>query len=113
MESTPRGSNEDEKDAVAAGAEIFGDAHCRFGRAPAHHRAFVAGRDDRHGLLHRPADRVFQELANLAAATRASAAAGDAALSVAAEAAARACPLRHAMPRRPGTGAAQRPPLGR
>ena len=55
--------------AVALEAEMLGDAHGGVGRAPAHHGALVAGRDDGDGLGHAGgSDRILQEFAHLAAA---------------------------------------------
>ena len=60
---------QNQQHAVALHAKMLGDAHGGVRRAPAHHGAFIAGRNDSDGLGHAGrSDRVLQKLAHLAAA---------------------------------------------
>ena len=59
---------DDEQHRLAAVAEILGDGGRRLRRQAPHHRAFVAGGDDRDGARAVFRERPFQELAHLAAA---------------------------------------------
>ena len=59
---------DDQQDVFAQIAEIFGDAHRGLRREAAHHRAFVAGRDDGDGAIALLAERVLQEFPHFASA---------------------------------------------
>ena len=59
---------DDQQHVLATIAEKFGDGQGGLGRQPAHHRAFVAGRNDRDREPAILAERIVEEFAYLAAA---------------------------------------------